>query len=80
MIYPNLYVSIGDFYQRPKEDVVMGERAKPIRQSDNLHSEGQFYDRPQQAAPLKGDRADVVRPTDNLRPEGNVLKWHHDYG
>lgn len=62
--------TIGDFYQRPKEQVVPGEKAKPVRQTDNLHPEGQFYDRPQQAAPMKGDRADIRKPQDNLKPEG----------
>ncbi len=63
---------LGDFYQKPKEQLVNGERAKPIRQTDNLHPEGQFYDRPQQAAPLKGDRADIRKPSDNLKPEGKI--------
>lgn len=68
------YMITGDFYQRPKESLQPGERAKPIRQGDNLHPEGQFYDRPQQAAPLKGDRADIRKPQDNLRPEGDFYQ------
>jgi len=50
--------------------VTPGERAKPIRQGDNLRPEGEFYERPRQGAPLKGDRADIKKPVDNLRPEG----------
>jgi hypothetical protein len=64
-------VFAGDFYQRPKDQHMNGERAKPIRQEDNLHPEGAFYGRPQQGAPLKGDRAEVKRPVDNLKTEGN---------
>lgn len=63
---------IGEFYKPLKESVQPGEKAKPIRQSDNLHPEGEFYQRPDQGAPLRGDRADVKKPIDNLRPEGIV--------
>jgi len=31
---------VGDFYQKPKDQPMNGERAKPIRQEDNLHPEG----------------------------------------
>lgn len=64
---------VGDFYQRPKQGPVIGERSRPIRQEDNLHPEGDFYDRPQHAAPLKGDRADIKKPIDNLKPEGTFI-------
>lgn len=66
--------TLGDFYQKPKEDFGPGERAKPVRQVDNLFPEGQFYERPQQAAPLKGDRADIRKPHDNLKPEGEFYQ------
>lgn len=69
------FYGLGDFYQKPKEDMMSGERAKPIRQVDNLHVEGDFYDRPQGAAPLKGDRAEVKIPKDNLKPEGMYIQY-----
>ena len=62
---------LGEFYKKPKEQVPVGERSKPIRQSDNLYPEGEFMDRPTQQAPMRGDRADVKRPQDNLKSEGS---------
>lgn len=72
---PNLHTISGDFYKKPKEDVLQGERAKPVKYGDNLKPEGDFYDRPQKQAPLKGERADIKKPVDNLKPEG-IVCWH----
>lgn len=50
----------------------VGERAKPVRQSDNLFPEGSFYERPAEQVPLRGERAEVRKPTDNLKSEGKL--------
>lgn len=55
-----------------KASVQPGERRQPAKKPDNLHPEGEFYQRPDQGAPLRGDRADIKKPVDNLRPEGKL--------
>lgn len=69
----DLFEFTGEFYSRPKQEIPVGERSKPIRQHDNLYPEGEFVGRPEQSAPLRGDRMPTKRPEDNLRPEGNSL-------
>ncbi|XP_011503243.1 PREDICTED: titin [Ceratosolen solmsi marchali] len=47
-----------------------GERRLPIKQTDNLKSEGEFEKRIIEKAPTKGDRAEIKKPKDHLKSEG----------
>jgi len=65
-----MFLFEGEFYQRPKETLAPGEKAKPIRQEDNLHMEGEFVQRERSEIWRKGERAERVIHEDNIRMEG----------